>query len=167
VTERDQFEADIASDPHNYELRAVYSDFLEEHGESEAAAWHRMLAEKRRRPTTVIERRAMLAISPGPVTYTPGSFDKKFSREMSEEASFHGDNATLTPRQAWWLWHHVHRYRRQIHARDLLEEAERHVNDAEPPKKNRSPGNGVTETTRERKRRMQKMPKVPGWLAKR
>ena len=167
MTTRADFETTLAAAPQDWACRAVYSDWLEEHGFTEEAQRQRTMAAKHRLPPTPLERRAMLAISPGLVTYLPGSFDKKFAREMSEEAEFHGDNATLTVRQAWWLWQHVYRYRRQIHARDLLAEAAKQINETEPPKKNRAPGNGVTETTRERRQRTKTMPRVPKWLRRR
>ena len=78
-----------------------------------------------------LERRAMLALNPGCVSYLPASFNKRFGRAMHEAGL--EETYTLTDRQRWLLWRMVYRYRRQIGRPDLLAEAMKHEHDPEPP----------------------------------
>jgi hypothetical protein len=80
-----------------------------------------------------LESAAMRAIGPGNVTYLPGSFDKRFGRNMAALAE--AEEYALSERQRWLLWRMVWRYRRQIGSQLLIAEALRRADDPEPAPK--------------------------------
>jgi len=85
---------------------------------------------------TVIKRLERFPITPYDImaiaaldrcTYLPGSFEKRFARDMA--ALYKQDNPQITGRQRAWLWKQVYRYRRQIKDRELIAMAERITHD--------------------------------------
>jgi hypothetical protein len=68
------------------------------------------------RPMIGVEIRAALAL--GACSFTPGCFDKRFSRGLAGEAC---TTKKITDKQAVLLWELVHRYRRQISDAELLD----------------------------------------------
>lgn len=74
-----------------------------------------------RTPMTEREQDAARALSK--CTYLPGSFEKRFARDMASHAS--SESPQITERQRTWLWKQVFRYRRQIKDKALIAEAQR------------------------------------------
>jgi len=70
------------------------------------------MTDKPRRPMTDAERQMALSLSPGKVTYLPGSFDKRFARDMAALAM--ETEPQITEKQAALLVEKIHRYRRQL-----------------------------------------------------
>lgn len=72
-------------------------------------------SEVTRRPLSSVEKAAASALW-SDVTFLPGSWDKRFARNMAiaEEA---------TELQVEWLWRLVYRYRRQVKDKDLVARA--------------------------------------------
>lgn len=58
-------------------------------------------------------------------TYLPGSFEKRFARDMDSIAR--GEHPTITAKQRVWLWKQVHRYRKQIKDKILIKLAETYL----------------------------------------
>jgi hypothetical protein len=73
------------------------------------------------REMTALERRAIEAIRYPRVSYIPGINDKRFARHLNAQL----ESGRISERQAIRLWTHVWKYRRQIHAADLITEAQR------------------------------------------
>lgn len=73
---------------------------------------------KERRPFTDLEKRAALAIAK--CRFLPGSWDKRFARDVGTLAENEGQ---LTERMAWHIWRVVYRYRRQVHDPELTQHA--------------------------------------------
>lgn len=64
---------------------------------------------------TEMERRGCLALHPWKVNYPPGSWAKKFGRDMADKAKADDwQTVELTPRQRKSLWKQVAHFRRQI-----------------------------------------------------
>jgi hypothetical protein len=82
------------------------------------------------RPMTDEERRAAAALDPGRVTYLPGSFAKRFQRNLALIASQAGE-CRITDKQAFLLWSNVWKYRRQVRDKTLVALATRQAAAAE------------------------------------
>lgn len=80
-----------------------------------------------RTPMTALEQDAARAL--GKCTYLPGSFEKRFARDMASHAS--SESPQITERQRAWLWKQVYRYRKQIKDKDLIEQAARETGAAQ------------------------------------
>lgn len=81
--------------------------------------WDGTVTSNERFPMTDDEKRAALALEK--CTYLPGSFEKRFARDMAGIAR---GTAEITVKQRGWLWKQVHRYRRQIGDAELVRLAE-------------------------------------------
>lgn len=75
------------------------------------------------RPMTGLERAACLALSPGNVSYLPGSVPKRIGRDLAAQAA--ADEPQITDKQAVMLWRQCWTYRRQIADAAVLSEARR------------------------------------------
>lgn len=75
------------------------------------------------RPMTDLERAACLALSPGNVSYLPGSVPKRIGRNLAAQAA--KDDPQITDKQAAMLWRQCWAYRRQIADGAVLSEAKR------------------------------------------
>jgi len=80
------------------------------------------------RAMTDLERAACLALSPGNVSYLPGSVPKRIGRNLAAQAS--EDEPRITDKQAVMLWRQAWTYRRQIADAAVLREAKRQHGDA-------------------------------------
>lgn len=80
------------------------------------------------RPMTGLERAACLALSPGNVSYLPGSIPKRIGRNLAAQAS--AAEPQITDKQATMLWRQAWTYRRQIADGAVLSEARRQHGDA-------------------------------------
>lgn len=69
-------------------------------------------------PMTPAERGMALALQTGRVSYTPGSWDKKFARSLAEQAT--DPLPMITPKQREHLSRLIVKYRRQL-SRALVE----------------------------------------------
>ena len=72
------------------------------------------------RPMTEDERKLALLLAAK--SFTPGTADKRFARDIAQQAALE----KITDKQAAWLRRLVHKYRRQFRAEDVPE-AERHL----------------------------------------
>jgi len=117
MTLTDDLMAAIRADPLDEGIRLVLADHLEEQGES----MRPMILRSGRIPLEPLERAAITLLAG--VVMLPGSFDKKFSRDMnSRMAENTGRYAflmekpldRLTPKQLRCIWMMVARYRRQL-----------------------------------------------------
>lgn len=107
----------IRENPHDEALRLVYSDWLEEHGFPSAVIEP---FRKGRITLTGIDHLAIGCLNG--CRFTPGSWAKRFVRDMSYISISIG---SVTPRQYAALWRQVWRYRRQIANDRVKWEAER------------------------------------------
>jgi len=82
------------------------------------------------RAMTGLERAACLALSPGNVSYLPGSVPKRIGRNLAAQAS--EAEPRITDKQASMLWRQCWTYRRQIADGAILSEARRRHGDAKP-----------------------------------
>jgi len=82
------------------------------------------------RPMTDLERAACLALSPGNVSYLPGSVPKRIGRDLAAQAA--EAEPRITDKQAAMLWRQAWAYRRQISDGAVLNEARRRHGDATP-----------------------------------
>lgn len=75
------------------------------------------------RPMTALERAACLSLSPGLVSYLPGSVPKRIGRNLAAQAGC--DGPQITDKQTAMLWRQCWTYRRQISNAAVLREAGR------------------------------------------
>jgi hypothetical protein len=80
------------------------------------------------RPMTDLERAACLALSPGLVSYLPGSVPKRIGRDLAAQAT--EAEPQITDKQAAMLWRQAWAYRRQISDGAVLREARRQHGEA-------------------------------------
>lgn len=82
---------------------------------------------KEKFPITPYEIMAIAALDR--CTYLPGSFEKRFARDM---AALHKQaDPQITARQRAWLWKQVYRYRRQIKDAALIAFAQEMIAEVE------------------------------------
>ena len=80
------------------------------------------------RPMTDLERAACLSLSPGLVSYLPGSVPKRIGRNLAAQAT--EAEPRITDKQAAMLWRQCWTYRRQISCAAVLSEAKRQHGEA-------------------------------------
>jgi len=80
------------------------------------------------RPMTDLERAACLSLSPGLVSYLPGSVPKRIGRDLAAQAT--EAEPCITDKQAAMLWRQCWTYRRQIGNAAVLREAKRQHGEA-------------------------------------
>ena len=106
-TTADTLLAAILAEPARDDLRLMYADWLEEHGEIGAAD----LLRSGRMPQQPGDYFAAGALSG--CSYLPGSFEKRFARDYAAQMSTDGFRPTV--KQWACAWRMVWRYRKQLH----------------------------------------------------
>jgi hypothetical protein len=116
-----------AAQPEDELPRLALAMFLCDHVPADGAyQWAVEALRAGRVPLTSVDKTALTLLSG--CRFLPGSFDKRFARDIDGQVSAAGPHASLTPKQYWCLWRMVHRYRRQIKSATINDLAERAAN---------------------------------------
>ena len=108
--------AAIVASPEDTLVLGVYADWLDDHERhAEAVGWRAAVPS-----VDPLTARAIADLTF--CRFTPGSWDKRFARDMGERVSF--GPTSITAKQYAWVWKLAWKYRRQLGPSEITRRAE-------------------------------------------
>lgn len=118
------FIASLQANPFDPMTRAVFADYLEEHGNGESDLERAELLRKGLIPLTGFDYMAARFLAG--CNFAPATWDKRFVLGLSERANERP--IALTPKQYLWMWVLLWRYRKSVRVERVRAEAEKRYN---------------------------------------